>query len=84
MDIMTDEEIEKLGAVIAKNMQNHPVHCVTFDEETISDVKAFFHRLRSCRAVAWSTFISALTYAIIAAVVAGIGYKVLEFIKQAK
>jgi hypothetical protein len=79
---MTEEEIEKLGAVIAKNMKAHPPSCVTFDHETIEDIKAFFKRLRSCKAVAWSTFVSAVTYAVISAVIIGIGYKLLELIKK--
>jgi hypothetical protein len=79
---MTEKEIEKVAEHIAAKLATHPPQCVTFDAETIEDMKAFFKRLRSCKAVAWSTFISAVTYAVIAALVAGIGYKLIELAKK--
>jgi hypothetical protein len=79
---MTDAEIEKLATAISKHVAAHPVHCLSFEPETIEDVNAFFKRLRSCKAVAWSTFITAIVVAVIGAFVAGVGVKVLELLKN--
>lgn len=80
---MTKTEMEELSKMIAMEVAKHPPQCLMFDSETAIELKSFAKCLKTCRRTAWTTFISAIVIALIGATFAGVGYKILEFIKNA-